>query len=143
MSDVPKKLAGKIRRAAKNRCGYCFGEQQYVFAWLEIEHLLPRSKGGKTVEENLWLACTYCNTFKGSQTHGTDPETNKKSLLFNPRSQNWTKHFTLDSDLTTILGKTACGRATVNALNLNYELAIDTRKRWVKVGWYPPQDLML
>ena len=32
MSEVSKKLAGEIRRDAKNRCGYCLGEQQYIFA---------------------------------------------------------------------------------------------------------------
>lgn len=142
MSDLPKKLDEKIRLAANNRCGYCLGKQIHVFAWLEIEHLQPRSKGGKTVDENLWLACTYCNTFKGSQTHGIDSETNRKVLLFNPRRQDWTKHFSLDLDQATIIGRSPCGRATVIALNLNYQLALDTRKLWVAVGWYPPKDLV-
>ncbi len=80
-----KKLDKAIRRAAKNRCGYCLGTQKHIFAWLEIEHLQPRSQGGKTVAENLWLACTYCNTFKGAQTHGLDPQTKREVPLFNPR----------------------------------------------------------
>jgi len=53
MSDLPKKLEKEIRSEAKNRCGYCLGEQKYIFAWLEIEHLFPRSKGGKSDRENL------------------------------------------------------------------------------------------
>lgn len=140
MSDLPKKPDKEIRREAKNRCGYCLGEQKYIFAWLEIEHLYPRAKGGKTVRWNLWLACPFCNTFKSSNTHGVDPKTKRKVPLFNPRQQSWNHHFEFDSDQATILGKTACGRATVNALKLNHELALATRKLWVGVGWYPPKD---
>lgn len=140
MSKIQKNLDAEIRREAGNRCGYCLGEQRYIFAWLEIEHLHPRSKGGKTVKENLWLACTYCNTFKSSQTHGIDPKTKRKIPLFNPRNQVWKNHFELDTDQATIIGKTVCGRATVNALKINNELALETRKHWVGVGWYPPKD---
>ena len=76
MSKISKKLDEEIRLEAKNRCGYCLGEQKYILAWLEIEHLHPRAKGGKTVKENLWLACTYCNTFKSSSCakHLLQPE---------------------------------------------------------------------
>jgi len=140
MSDLPKKLDKGIRLEAKNRCGYCLGEQKYILAWLEIEHIYPRAKGGKTIKENLWLACPYCNTFKSSQTHGIDPITQKKVLLFNPRKQIWKKHFEFSRDKIHIIGKTACGRATVIALQLNNELALKTREHWVSVGWYPPED---
>lgn len=53
MSELPKKLDKEIRLEARNRCGYCLGEQRYILAWLEIEHLYPRAKGGKTEKENL------------------------------------------------------------------------------------------
>ena len=117
----------------------CLGEQRYVLAWLEIEHILPKAKGGQTVPENLWLACRFCNTFKGSQTHGRDTKTKKKTALFNPRTQIWKNHFAFSQDKAQIIGKTACGRATVAALQINNELALETRKNWVSVGWYPPQ----
>lgn len=139
MSKISKKLETEIRLEAKNRCGYCLGEQKYILAWLEIEHLYPRAKGGKTETENLWLACTFCNTFKGAQTHGTDPKTKRKFPLFNPRKQKWRNHFEFDTDRATIIGKTICGRATVNALKINNELALETRKHWAGVGWYPPK----
>ena len=85
MSRISAKLAKEIRLAAKNRCGYCLGEQKYVLAWLEIEHIFPLAKGGTTEKENLWLACPFCNSFKRSQTHGIDPVTKRKVALFNPR----------------------------------------------------------
>lgn len=140
MSKLPKRLDKGIRNEAKNRCGYCLGEQKYILAWLEIEHIFPLAKGGKSDKENLWLACPFCNTFKSSQIHGIDPVNGKKVLLFNPRHQKWKNHFEFDTDKATIIGKTMCGRATVNALRLNNELALETRKHWVAVGWYPPED---
>jgi hypothetical protein len=109
-------------------------------AWLEVEHIQPSAKGGKTVKENLWLACTFCNTFKSSNTHARDPKTKRKTLLFNPRKQKWRNHFDFDRDGATIIGKTVCGRATVIALKINNELALETRKHWVGVGWYPPKE---
>ena len=44
-------------------------------------------------------------------------------------------------DKTEIIGKTPCGRATVIALRLNFEQAVNARKLWVSVGWYPPKRL--
>lgn len=140
MSKLPKNLDKEIRNEARNRCGYCLGEQSYILAWLEIEHIFPRAKGGTSDKENLWLACPFCNTFKSSQTHGIDPKTGRKVLLLNPRKQKWKNHFKFDTDNATIIGKTICGRATVNALKINNEMALVTRKHWVAVGWYPPED---
>ncbi len=134
MSEIPKKLDKEIRIEAKNRCGYCLGEQKYIFAWLEIEHIYPRAKGRTSEKENLWLACPFCNTFKGSHTHGTDPKTKRKVTLFNPRKQIWKNHFEFDSNRAAIIGKTICERATVNVLKINNDLALETRKHWVRVG---------
>lgn len=141
MSYVGQKLRTKISKQAKNRCGYCLGEQQYIFAPLEIEHILPESLGGKTEEENLWLACRFCNGYKGTQTHGVDPLTKKRSKLFNPRRQKWNRHFKLSEDKTEIIGKTICGRATVDALQMNNEAQTSVRRNWIEVGWFPPDDL--
>lgn len=140
MTYISKELDKEIRSEAKNRCGFCLGEQKYILAWLEIEHILPKAKGGKTIKENLWLACRFCNTFKTSQTHRRDPKTKERVAIFNPRTQNWTEHFKFNRNKAEIMGKTPCGRATVIALQINNELAVDTRKNWVSVGWYPPTD---
>jgi hypothetical protein len=32
-----------------------------------------------------------------------------------------------------------CGRATVEALRLNNELAVTVRQNWVKADWHPPK----
>jgi hypothetical protein len=139
MSHVPNKLRQRIVGQARNRCGYCLGEQRYTFAPLEIDHLLPTAKGGTDDEENLWLACPLCNAYKGTQTHGIDPLSQRKVRLFNPRKQNWKRHFKLINRIE-IVGKTAIGRATVIALQMNNQLAITVRQNWFLAGWYPPKD---
>ena len=92
MSYISDKLHQKIVEQSKNRCGYCLGEQRYILAPLEIDHLLPTSKGGTDDEENLWLACPLCNVYKGKQTHKIDLLTHRKVPIFNPRKQHWKRH---------------------------------------------------
>jgi 5-methylcytosine-specific restriction endonuclease McrA len=52
---------------------------------MHIEHLIPLASGGSSGEENLWLACAWCNSFKAAKTHAIDPETGEEAPLFNPR----------------------------------------------------------
>lgn len=138
MSKIAEKLKAKIRRQANNRCGYCLLPQSLNPGQLEIEHILPTAKGGTDEQENLWLACRLCNGYKGVQTEVFDQETNKTVALFNPRKQNWYEHFKWENE--RIIGKTACGRATVKALKLNNEIILPVRKRWIEANWFPPRE---
>ncbi len=90
------------------------------------------------VEENLWLACISCNQFKSSQTQSYDSLTGETVALFNPRTQKWQEHFKWSDDGTEIIGLTICGRATIEALQLNHEDIIGARSLWVQAGWWPP-----
>jgi hypothetical protein len=107
---------------------------------LEIEHIIPRTRGGSDDESNLWLSCSLCNRYKGSQTAGVDPLDGSLVALFNPRAQIWGEHFCWSSDGTLILGVTSIGRATVEVLRLNNELAVEVRRNWVLAGWHPPEE---
>lgn len=141
MSDpISEALRAKVRSAAANRCGYCLTRQEYVPWTLEIEHIIPRAKGGADAEDNLWLACRACNLCKSNQTHGTDPITGRRVRLFNPRRQRWWRHFRWSQDGALIIGCTATGRATVMALNLNNLVAVTVRRNWVTAGWHPPTE---
>ena len=136
---IPKEIRKRVRKAANNRCGYCQSSQKYVLGPLEIEHIIPRAKGGLDEETNLWLTCRLCNSFKGIQSESTDPVTGEKTPLYNPREQNWAEHFTWDEDGVLIRGITPTDRATVIALQLNNVIAVNVRRGWVKAGWHPPQ----
>jgi hypothetical protein len=135
---ISLQLRQLVMEQAGNRCGYCLVEQALLYAPLEFEHLQPRSRGGSTSEENLWLACRLCNGYKADQIDGFDLETQQRLALFDPRRENWWLHFRWSDDGTEIIGLTATGRATINALRLNTLEHMRIRRRWVSVGWHPP-----
>jgi HNH endonuclease len=137
---ISNALKVKIRRQAKFRCGYCLRSEVLIGMPMEFEHILPVAFGGKTIEENLGLSCRRCNEFKGTQTHAINAETSEKVQIYNPRTQIWNEHFCWNDEGTKIIGITAIGRGTVNALKLNEEIIVITRSLWVSVGWFPPDD---
>ena len=132
-------LAARIRATAENRCGYCLTPQRYAMQVLEIEHITPRATGGTEDEDNLWLACRLCNNAKGVKTHGYDLLTGRRVRLFNPRKQKWPRHFLWSDDGVRLIGRTTSGRVTVEALNINNEIALAVRQNWVSAGWHPPR----
>ena len=138
--EVSLAVRARVIEQAGHRCGYCRAHQQHIYETLQIEHIEPRARGGSDDIENLWLACSLCNRHKSDKTRGYDPETGRWARLFNPRRQQWQRHFRWSADGTEIVGRTACGRATVDALNLNNDVAVLVRANWIKVGWHPPQD---
>src|SRR6185369_15208408 len=89
---------------------------------------------GPTKKKTLWLACRLCNNAKGVKTDGDDPVTGRRVRLFNPRTQKWRRHFYWSDDGVRLIGRTICGRATVEALNLNNEIALVVRQNWVNAG---------
>lgn len=137
---IPVELRRLVRADAGARCGYCHTPEAYIGMPLEYDHLYPEALGGPTERENLWLACTRCNDFKGDRISGRDPETGEELPLFNPRTQHWAEHFAWSAAGTHILGLTPLGRATVASLRLNNDFIIVTRQFWVAAGWWPPAE---
>lgn len=107
---------------------------------MHVEHIIPLSRGGTSDETNLWLACAWCNSYKGDRTHALYPVTGEEVPLFNPRTQHWSDHFQWSEDGIRIIGLTPTGRATVLALQLNNEFTLPARRHWVLAGWHPPQE---
>lgn len=104
----------------------------------QVEHVVPLSRGGTDEEINLWLSCPRCNRYKGSQVQAVDPVTGQAQKLFHPRQDAWADHFHWSEDGTAIVGVSATGRATVEALRLNHPHALAVRRNWVAAGWHPP-----
>lgn len=140
MSQISDEVRDRVRKQSNHQCGYCQSLQKYVLGALEIDHLIPRAIGGTDDEDNLWLACRLCNSYKGIQTHGKDPHTDRRIKLFNPRQQKWFRHFEWTEKGMKINGITACGRATVIALQLDNSNAIIVRESWISAGWHPPKN---
>jgi hypothetical protein len=136
--QLSESLRQRVREVARDRCGYCLSPQRLVMGTLEVEHLVPRAKGGSDEEENLWLSCSLCNRYKGAQVSAIDPLSGNNARLFNPRHDRWSDHFLWSGDGVSITGHTPEGRATIEALKLNNELAVEVRRNWVRAGWHPP-----
>jgi len=51
-----------IYKRDKNKCQYCGSTKS-----LTIDHVIPRSRGGKDTWENLVVACSPCNVRKGDK----------------------------------------------------------------------------
>jgi 5-methylcytosine-specific restriction endonuclease McrA len=81
---IPRRLGPPLsRRTVLLRdnyfCQYC--GRRYSSGHLTVDHVLPRSRGGKTDWENVVTACKSCNGRKGDHT----PEEVGMRLLSRPR----------------------------------------------------------
>ena len=68
-------------------CQYC--GKTLPRAELNLDHVLPRSQGGKTSWENVVCSCVPCNLRKGGRT----PEQARMRLLKKPVRPRWTPLF--------------------------------------------------
>jgi HNH endonuclease len=140
MSYVSESKREYIRQRAGNSCEYCLSQQKYVFGKFQIDHITPIAEGGADDDENLCLACEMCNQFKWAKIEGIDPQSGILAPLFNPRVDNWNDHFIWTAEGYEIIGLTNKGRATVDVLRMNNQIAVTVRKHWCTVGWHPPES---
>jgi 5-methylcytosine-specific restriction endonuclease McrA len=68
-------------------CQYC--ARTLPRSELNLDHVLPRSQGGKTTWENVVCSCVPCNLKKGGRT----PEQAHMALLKKPARPRWTPLF--------------------------------------------------
>jgi ATP adenylyltransferase len=62
---VPDSLRYRVLKDARGRCALCGVTKDE--RPLDVDHIIPRSKGGKTVYENLQVLCSKCNRSKANQ----------------------------------------------------------------------------
>jgi hypothetical protein len=105
-------------------------------ASFHVEHIVPRSHGGVTTDENLALACPGCNLHKSDRVAAIDPVTGSEAALFHPRRDRWSDHFTWDG--IHVVGMSATGRATLAALEMNYPRRLRIREAEATFGLFPP-----
>ncbi|MGL4949984.1 MAG: HNH endonuclease [Anaeroplasmataceae bacterium] len=70
-SLMTSKLREKIKQRDKYTCQKCgLSTNQEKNLLLEIDHIMPISKGGMSTEENLQTLCWKCNRTKGAKVNG-------------------------------------------------------------------------
>ncbi len=125
MRYVPAPLRDLVIERAQNRCEYCGLAQAGQAATFHIDHIIPITEDGQTTEENLALACVSCSLRKAARILVVDPISGLEVPVFNPRVQSWQDHFQWSD--TTIIGLTAAGRGTIEALNMNRPMILAIR----------------
>jgi hypothetical protein len=130
-------LRRRVEERARWRCEYCHAPARVSGYRFHIDHLIPTAQGGSDALPNRALACATCNLAKVDKSFGTDPRSGAEVNLFNPRTQIWEEHFGWGNDQQTVIGRTAIGRATVAALDMNGELRQEARRLWFITGWLP------
>lgn len=125
-----------VRERALYRCEYCQLHAIQSVLPFQIDHVIPLKHGGVTEAGNLALSCFYCNSYKGANLSGIDPQTSQVVRLFHPRSDLWTDHFGWAG--AQISGLSPTGRATARVLNINHPDAIAIRRSLIGEGVFPP-----
>ncbi len=118
LSAIPKALRAAVAERDRGHCRYCRLRQLGQAAVFHVDHIVPRSRGGATTEDNLALQCPACSLRKSSKTAAVDPESGDVVALFHPLLQQWEEHFLVEQDGTCV-GLSPTGRATIDALRMN------------------------
>ena len=119
------------------RCEYCHAPQRLTGQTFHLDHFLPRNRRGLRIPDNLVLACPHCNLTRRDLTTAVDPLTGRVMTLFNPRVDDWENHFFWSPNRLRIIGRTAKGRATINALRINATGQVEARTWWYLLGFIP------
>jgi hypothetical protein len=118
LSKIPQTLRAAVAERDRGQCQYCHLLQVGQGAAFHVDHVWPHSLGGLTALDNLALQCISCSLHKSNKGSGRDPETGQDTPLFHPLRHVWSAHFSLLRDGACV-GKTAIGRATIEALRMN------------------------
>jgi HNH endonuclease len=121
---------------ANHRCEYCHAPEAMFNVEFEVEHIIPRSRGGSNDESNHALSCRACNLRKSDAIEDFDVATESQSPLFHPRQDSWNSHFRVDEN-GIIIGRSSVGRVTVSRLAMNSELQLAARQHWITLRLFP------
>jgi hypothetical protein len=121
-------------------CEYCRSPERFATHSFALEHIIPRSRGGASTQDNLALSCQGCNNHKYTKVDARDPASGETVPLFHPRQQRWRDHFAWNEDTTIVIGLTPTGRATVEALRLNRPQIVNLRRALSRIGEHPPPE---
>jgi len=127
----------QVALRAGHRCEYCHAPEAVFNLPLEVEHIVPITRGGVDITTNRALACRSCNLYKATHVNGRDPDSDEVVRLFHPREDQWEDHFQVALESGKIVGRTPIGRATVIRLGINSAAQVAARQQWMRLGLFP------
>jgi hypothetical protein len=104
-------------------------------ATFHVDHVVPVIAGGPDTGDNLALACVSCSLRKAARQTAVDPESGEHVFFFNPRRDLWHDHFRWQG--THLFGRTAAGRAMIEALEMNRPLILAIREEESALDRHP------
>ena len=137
MPRLRKSLKQRVIAESQSQRAYCHSPESLMGIAFEIDHITPRSAGGRTAFDNLCLSCPTCNRYKANRVKARDPVSRRLVRLFRPKRDNWPGHFQWDENYSLLLGLTPTGRATIEALRINRPALVLLRQYWKVVGVWP------
>lgn len=129
---VSSKLRKQVHTRANGQCEYCLSPEQLSLAPFSIDHVIAEKHGGTTELNNLALSCTLCNRNKGSDIASIDPRTGLLCPLYNPRTNKWIEHFSIEE--AVIIPHSARGRVTLKILKINKLERVKERRLLLKAN---------
>lgn len=133
---MDSRLADQVRHLANDHCEYCRMPQFAHVRTFPIDHIIAQQHHGATTLENLALSCVRCNSHKGPNISGIDPETGHMTRLYHPRQDRWEDHFQFNGPY--IVGLTDVGRTTIDVLTMNDPDYVLLRESLIDEGIFPP-----
>jgi hypothetical protein len=125
--NIPQHIRAAVIERANHYCEYCCIADTDSYYGFQVDHIVSRKHGGKTLLYNLAYACADCNRYKGTDL-GTYIDNSLQLIrLFHPRLDNWSEHFELDSS-GLITAQSNIGIATLKVLSINHPDRIIERK---------------
>jgi len=140
-STISKSLRSLVASRADQLCEYCLIHEDDTFFGCEVDHIISLKHGGPTEEGNLAFACLFCNRHKGTDVGSILTETGEFIRFFNPRQDNWSRHFRLEGAL--IQPVSDIGKVTVTILGFNTSERILERETLISLGRYPTEAAMI
>lgn len=120
-------------------CEYCLIPDTDGLSF-QVDHIISVKHGGLTTEDNLALACVFCNLQKGTDLGSIVWQTGELVRFFNPRRDFWGDHFRAQESLIQSL--TDIGEVTARIFDFNDNDRILERQALMAVGRYPSAEAL-
>jgi len=126
-----------VWQRANSRCEYCQLPQSFSPLPHAVDHIIARQHHGLTNASNLALACFFCNSCKGPNISGLNPQSGRTVRLFHPRKDRWNRHFEWMGP--HLIGLTHTGHVTIDLLEINRAEAVELRAYLIREDSFPPK----
>jgi HNH endonuclease len=118
-------------------CAYCHSPEQSLGMPLEANHIIPEAASGKSTLADVCLCGRTCNSYKGRRIYDRDSLPGRQGWIFHPRQHQWARNFAFSADGVHLIGLTASGCATIEALQMNNHLIAHLRQLWIALRLHP------